>query len=234
MWNFTLMGGPGLFAAGCLPILLLVLFFVLAQIGLAGLSFSRLGFEPWQGFLFFLACFFTSRVDLPLFRRSRLVLEPGPAREWTGDVEGATVIGRERGLVPQVVALNLGGCVLPGLMCLYLVSGLGLKTWLGLGLLLSVALCYGLARLKPGRGLVLPAWAAPLAGALAALAFAPPWAVAQAAFVCGVSGALLGADVLYLIDRRSADLLDQPVLVIGGRRTFTSIFLAGLLAGLLG
>ncbi len=234
MWNFTLVGGPGLLLAGCLIPALLILFFLLAQVGLAGLAFTQLGLAPWQGVLLVLACLVGSRYDLPVHTRKRLVLDNGPLPGWPPTPEaGTTLPGGERNLVPQVLALNVGGCVIPGLMCAYVLSQTGLPVWMGLGLALSSALCYGLARPRQGRGLALAAWVPPLAGALAAMAFAPPGLAALAAYVCGTLGAILGAEVLYLVDRRNAGLLDQPVITLGGRGTFWGIFLVGVVAGLL-
>ena len=62
-------------------------------------------------------------------------------------------------------------------------------------LMIIVSKC--LARIVPGRGIVLPAFVPPIFSALFALILAPQFS-APTAFISGVLGTLIGADILNL------------------------------------
>lgn len=80
-----------------------------------------------------------------------------------------------------------------------------------------------------GVGIVLPGLVPPVVAALAALAIDEPVAPALA-YVAGVLGTLVGADLLNLPRIRK---LGAPVASIGGAGTFDGIFLSGLIAVLI-
>ena len=85
------------------------------------------------------------------------------------------------------------------------------------------------ARPVKGVGIVTPAFIPPIAAAVAALILAPsePRTVA---YVAGVLGTLIGADLsnLGIIKK-----LGAPVASIGGAGTFDGVFLTGIIAVLL-
>ena len=78
-------------------------------------------------------------------------------------------------------------------------------------------------------GIITPAFIPPIAAATAALILSPaqPRTIA---YVAGVLGTLIGADLLNL---RAIPKLGAPVASIGGAGTFDGIFLSGILAVLL-
>src|SRR6266545_2246474 len=86
-----------------------------------------------------------------------------------------------------------------------------------------------LARPVKGVGIVLPGLVPPVVAAITALAISEPLAPALA-YVAGVLGTLVGADLLNLPRIRK---LGAPVASIGGAGTFDGIFLSGLLAVLI-
>src|SRR6266496_3104078 len=89
--------------------------------------------------------------------------------------------------------------------------------------------CLLLARPVKGVGIVLPGLVPPVVAAITALAISEPLAPALA-YVAGVLGTLVGADLLNLPRIRK---LGAPVASIGGAGTFDGIFLSGLLAVLI-
>jgi uncharacterized membrane protein len=128
-----------------------------------------------------------------------------------------------------VVAINLGGAVIPVLLSLYLLAKR--RLW-GRGLLAAAgvaAVCYALAEPVPGVGIALPVFVPPIAAAIIALLLSRADA-APLAYVAGSLGALIGADLLNLDKVRG---LGAPVASIGGAGTFDGIFLTGVLAVLL-
>ena len=57
-------------------ILLLPLLFFLAQAGILGIAFAKLGLSPGSGVLFFLACLVAGGLNIPIHRKA-VVAEPG-------------------------------------------------------------------------------------------------------------------------------------------------------------
>ncbi|MCK9240701.1 DUF1614 domain-containing protein [Desulfocurvus sp.] len=209
---------------------LLVLLFILVQVGLVTLAFAKLGLTPLQGFALLFATLLGSGVNIPVAETGHVVKRP-VLRAFPGF--GHFNVRTETELVPQVVAVNLGGCIIPCLLCLYLVSGMGASAGLLLATGAVAALCYALARPVPGRGIAVPVLLPPLATALAALILAPQGQAAPVAYVAGTLGTLVGADLLHLATPRTRRVLDAAVLSIGGAGTFDGIFITGIVAVLL-
>jgi uncharacterized membrane protein len=97
------------------------------------------------------------------------------------------------------------------------------------GVLAVTALSYKFSRLIPGLGVGMPIFLAPFASALLALILDPEHA-AQLAYISGVFGVLIGADMLRI---NSIADLGTPVAAIGGAGTFDGIFMTGIIAALL-
>jgi uncharacterized membrane protein len=128
-----------------------------------------------------------------------------------------------------VIAVNVGGALIPGLMSLYLFARY--RLWL-LGLASTAcvgAVCYSLAEPVPGVGIALPVLVPALATALVALLLSYRQA-APLAYISGSLGTLIGADLLNL-DKVQG--LGAPIASIGGAGTFDGIFLTGVLAVLI-
>jgi len=128
-----------------------------------------------------------------------------------------------------VVAINLGGAVIPVLLSAYLV----LKHDLYGRTLLAVAVVtlavHLTARPLKGVGIAVPMFIPPVIAAGAALLISPD-AAQVVAYIAGTIGTLIGADLLNLKKLRG---LGAPVASIGGAGTFDGIFLAGIIAVLL-
>lgn len=133
-----------------------------------------------------------------------------------------------------IVAVNLGGCVIPSLIVMYelfylLASAPGLLAPVMFACAVNICVCYMIARPMPGIGIVMPGFLSPVVAALLALALAPSQS-APVAFIAGVLGPLVGADLFHLKDiRRTA----TGIVSIGGAGTFDGIVLSGIIAAYL-
>jgi len=128
-----------------------------------------------------------------------------------------------------IIAVNVGGAVIPGLLSLYLLArnrlwGLGLIAIAGV-----TVVCHILAEPVPGLGIALPVFVPPASAAIVALLLSRRYA-APLAYIGGSLGTLIGADFLNL---GKVQGLGAPVASIGGAGTFDGIFLTGILAVLL-
>lgn len=199
-----------------LPILIFVFFFQVAAF-----SFTKLGLSPQGAVLLFALCLIGGVINIPVSRRRFFVEEdrvtlfpflfyyPPRVRE-------------------QVVAVNLGGAVIPVVFSLYLLGRAPLWPTLVAAAVVT-AVAKALARPVPGVGISLPAFVPPVVAAAVALILAGDNA-APVAYIAGVWGTLTGADLLNLHRLRE---LGAHVLSIGGAGVFDGIFLVGLVAALL-
>lgn len=133
-----------------------------------------------------------------------------------------------------IVAVNVGGCVIPTVLAAYELSyvsavGPGLLLPTAIACAINTYLCYAVARPMPGVGIVMPGLLSPLAAALLAVMLAPSQ-VAPVAFIAGVIGPLVGADLFHLKDIQKAA---TGIVSIGGAGTFDGIVLSGIVAAYL-
>jgi uncharacterized membrane protein len=200
--------------------------FILIQVGALRFAYMRLGLGSGAALALLLGSLIGSYFNIPV-----------------AELPGEHIIsGREIAyfgvhyIVPTVVdwpgtviAVNVGGALIPGLMSLYLLAKH--RLWL-LGLAGTAcvgAVCHALAEPVPGVGIALPVFVPALTTALVALLLSYRRA-APLAYVSGSLGTLIGADLLNL-DKVQG--LGAPVASIGGAGTFDGIFLVGILAVLI-
>jgi uncharacterized membrane protein len=208
-------------------IFLLFIVFALVQFGLFAWAFSRLGIPPEYLFSFLFLCIVGSMINIPI-RKIRLEgkheeletihfygLRFRPPR-WSNPRE-------------MVLAVNLGGAILPAGLSLYLLSHAENPLRILLALAIVTYIVYRMARPIPGVGIGTPMFIPPILAALSAMLLNPQWA-APTAYVAGTLGTLIGADLLHLDELKH---LHAPVASIGGAGTFDGIFLTGILAVLL-
>jgi uncharacterized membrane protein len=185
-----------------LPLVLLGLLILLVEARVLTYAYRKVGVHPRYAFAVMLLSLLGSQVNIPLYSIDR----------------GATV-----------VALNVGGALIPILVSLYLLVQTGMYRRMLIGVSVVAAVVHSLAQIVPGVGIAVPMIVPPLvaAGVALPLAFrrAPPLA-----YVSGSMGTLIGADLLNL---GKIARLGAPVVSIGGAGTFDGVFLTGILAGLL-
>ncbi len=125
-----------------------------------------------------------------------------------------------------VLAVNVGGAIIPVCLSLYLLFKHRLFLLGALGTLLVAAVCHYLAQPVPGFGIALPIFVPIIATAVIAIALSRRRA-APLAYISGSLGTLIGADLLNL---GAVQSLGAPVASIGGAGTFDGIFVTGLMA----
>jgi uncharacterized membrane protein len=254
---FIFRSGPPLFLLFLVVVALFGLF-VFLPISIIATAFGKLGLTGFQGMVVFLATILGSSVNIPLHKGTRLVRGiAAPASRlfrMQGSRPGQMNFGQMNFgqaqddnlvLTEQVVAVNVGGCIVPCLLSAWFLwqmqaSGL-LGGWLALCVVISALACYLLARPTPGIGIAVPILLPPAVAALTAILLVPEMSglpghetvAPRAAYMAGTLGTLIGADILHLVNRRTWALLDAPMLSIGGAGTFDGIFLAGIIAVLL-
>ena len=125
-----------------------------------------------------------------------------------------------------VIAVNIGGAVIPLLVSLYLMIKLRIFGSALLGVTVVAVVCHWLAHPVPGIGIAEPLVVPSLVTAIVALLISRRHA-APIAYIAGSVGTLIGADLLNLYRVRG---LGAPVASIGGAGTFDGIFLTSILA----
>lgn len=213
-----------------LHLLVLILVFGLLmtfmQIGLLAIAFEKLGLSPGSGLVLLLCALFGSLINLPLTRIQAEAPEGGTPRPWPGLLRGPQLPFTGTTLI----AVNVGGCVIPVLFSLHLVHRIDLPP---AEILLAIAavsgVAYGFSRPIPRLGVAMPVFVAPLTAALAAVLIDVEHSAALA-YISGTLGVLIGADLLRLPDIRR---LGAPIASIGGAGTFDGIFITGIVAALL-
>lgn len=207
--------------------LLLLAFLVLVvELRILRYAYRKIGVPPRYMFLVMLLSLLGSQVNIPLYAmRVERLLSP----------QEITVFGRTYVAPPvvaegtTVVAINVGGALLPLLLSLYLFLRSTERGRMLVGVAIVAAVVHNLARIVPGVGIAVPMFIPPLTAAAVGLVLAfrraPPLA-----YVSGSMGTLIGADLLNL--PRIAEL-GAPIVSIGGAGTFDGIFLTGIIAGLL-
>jgi len=125
-----------------------------------------------------------------------------------------------------VLAVNVGGAIIPVCLSLYLLVKHRLFLLGVLGTALVAAVCHFLAQPVPGFGIALPIFVPIVATAIIAIALSRRRA-APLAYISGSLGTLIGADLLNL---GAVQSLGAPVASIGGAGTFDGIFVTGLVA----
>ncbi len=214
---------PLSFGAAALFLAILVALAALAAIGLLRHVSHALGLEPLTVTLILFASLIGSYVNLPLARLPGERIVSREVVEIMGVPFLAPVAVDWQG---TVLAINVGGAVIPILLSAYLLVRHELWT-LGLIAVGIVAFfVHQMAVPVPGLGISVPTFAPPLLAAFTALVLSRR-AAAPLAYIGGSIGVLVGADLLNLGLLR---IIGAPVASIGGAGTFDGVFLTGVIA----
>ena len=196
------------------------------QFGIVTLTLEKLGLSVTQAFILLISSLFGSLVNIPLFKIDAEVPPEhidtrrfGLFRPMQVEFTGQTII-----------AINVGGALIPVLFSIYLLSrsGPGLIEVITAVTIVS-AISYVMSRPIMGFGIGMPILIAPLTAAAVALTIDAELS-ASLAYISGTMGVLIGADLMRLKDVRK---FGTPLASIGGAGTYDGIFLTGLIAVLL-
>jgi uncharacterized membrane protein len=211
-------------------VLALLLPFAFGDLMVGGLA--KLHLSPSAAVVLVIAIFVGGFINIPV---KRLI------RSEQVSVHPLAVFGLS-GVWPQlqrirhqtVIAVNVGGCLIPTGLAVYELMHLvasGAQTLLALATVCAIncVACYLMARPVAGVGIMMPGLVPPLISAALAIVLVPDEAAAVA-FVAGVTGPLVGADLLHLKDIQSSGV---GMASIGGAGTFDGIVLSGVIAAYL-
>lgn len=209
-------------------LLLLLLPFIWFAIALdvVELAVAKLGFSPTVALLLFAAVILGSTINIPLYER----VSPTPVIQDFADLWMARFWGIPLRAMEQktVVALNVGGGLIPTALALYQLTRSNAIAIFGVMAVVTLV-SYFSAQVVPGIGIQMNPLIAPLTASLAAWLIVGSGA-APIAFAGGVLGTLIGADLLHL---REIEQMTAGVLSIGGAGVFDGIAMCGLFALLL-
>ncbi len=212
-----------------LPFILLALV-ALLSLTAADLVGMALGLSPLEALLIYMAILLGSVVNIPVYEFK----SPGSAQSPSVPYLGA----RYRLPVWQghrtIVAVNLGGCIIPVALSAYFALYLPFMPLLLTTIVVALGVFY-FARPVRSVGIMVPMFIPPLlavGASLASLYFGGYGFgfLARMAFASGVFGTLIGADIMHLgsIRRVGPDFVS-----IGGAGTFDGILLTGVIATIL-
>jgi uncharacterized membrane protein len=129
----------------------------------------------------------------------------------------------------RIIALNVGGAILPGFLCLYLLLRVDIQPVI-MATAVTTLFSYFLSKPVKGVGIVIPAFIPPIIAAITALLFAERESAPAVAYISGVLGTLIGADLLRLHQIKRFGL---SFLSVGGAGVFDGIYIVGIIAVLL-
>lgn len=205
--------------------------------------FTYLGFSPALGVIVSFTMFYLSLLLSPF----NIVLRELGTGTYTIRYEAQyvyfygipiPVIGRRIVENKVVVALNIGGALIPLLVSTIMLYGIiahspssipGLVS----ALTITAITTYLIAKPIPGIGIAVPTFMPPIiAVASSLLLIGPSGLLLPVAYIAGTLGSLIGADILrFLKDKdKFINILGPSVISIGGAGTFDGIYLSGLLA----
>jgi uncharacterized membrane protein len=224
--------GPFLAFYAILFFVLLAGIFVMLEIGVINYAFGALGLPPELALMALMASLIGSYINIPL------------AQIDSGEPHAAEIVASfgVRYRVPlhyargaTTLAVNVGGAIVPMLISIYVLSRQPTAIVpSALGALMVALVVHRWARPVRGLGIAIPMFIPPIVAAVAAWVLAALFGgyaqIDAIAYVGGVLGTLVGADIANLGKLRD---LGAPVASIGGAGTFDGIFLTGIVAVLL-
>jgi uncharacterized membrane protein len=214
---------PGLFS---ILFLLVAGLIILIQLGILRYAYMRLGVGPGVALILLFGSLIGSYFNIPVTVLPGPPVRSGQIVEFFGMRYVVPVVVSWPG---TVLAVNVGGAVIPTMMSTYLV--IRYQLWLRAAIATGVIalVIHAMATPVTGIGIAVPVFAPVVITAILAFLlsreYAPPLA-----YIGGSMGTLIGADLMNL-DKIGG--LGAPVASIGGAGTFDGIFLTGILAVLL-
>ncbi|MGA2817978.1 MAG: DUF1614 domain-containing protein [Xanthobacteraceae bacterium] len=215
---------PGFFSI--LVGLFVVLFVVLLVFRALRHAYVSLGLSPSAAMLLLFGSLIGSYFNIPVAVLPPEQLESDKVIDFFGMQYTVPMV---ENLAGTVIAVNVGGAVIPTIMSVYLLVTRQLWVQGAIATAIVALVLHWLAHPVPGIGIAVPVFFPAIVTAVVALLLSRGNA-APLAYIAGSMGTLIGADLTNL-DKVAG--LGAPVASIGGAGTFDGIFLTGIVAVLL-
>lgn len=209
-----------------LGVIATVVLLILLELHVISFAYQKLGMPPRAVMVCLLCSLIGSAINIPVarFKARNIVAQ-----------RTVTFFGM-RYQVPEVhqidetvLAINLGGAIIPIALSLYLTITQNLFLPAAMAIAIVTLAVHQIAFRVEGIGIAVPTLAPPLIALLTA-SFVAPAQPAAVAYIAGTMGTLIGADLMNLYD---LEALGAPIISIGGAGTADGIFLTGIIAVLL-
>lgn len=213
------------------PFILLLFFlfiFLLTsiEVGILSYAYQKIGISKRYVFSLMLFSLLGSYINIPIFE---LPPERVVSDSYMDFFGMRHVIPLVREWPSTVIAVNVGGAVIPFALSLYITLKNKLYGQALLGITIVMFIVHMMAEPVRGVGIAVPFFTPPIAATIIGLMLSREYAPALA-YISGSMGTLIGADITNLDKIRG---LGAPVASIGGAGTFDGIFLTGILSVLL-
>jgi uncharacterized membrane protein len=204
---------------------ILSFFFLMFEWNVISLVFAKIGIPPRYIFSALFLSLVGSFINIPIKR----ITQDRMADEGSVSFYGIRYRIPRAKKPETVLAINVGGAIIPSLISIYLLfkTGLWVKSLAVTGILVLVT--HFLAKPVKGVGIAMPAFIPPLVAAVLSVIFSYDNAPVLA-YIGGTLGTLIGADILNIGKIKN---LGAPVASIGGAGTFDGIFMSGIMGVLL-
>jgi uncharacterized membrane protein len=205
---------------------LFLLLIILIEIGILQYAYEKIGIDRRHIFALLLLSLLGSYVNIPVAELPAEHIHSGQVITFYGM---RYVIPMVKEWPRTIIAVNVGGAIIPVILSLYLLfkNRLYARGVLAVGIVTAVVNL--MAYPVQGVGIATPTFMPPLVATVAAILlsrqYAPPLA-----YSAGSLGTLIGGDLMNLGKIQG---LGAPVAAIGGAGTFDGIFVTGILAVLL-
>jgi uncharacterized membrane protein len=214
---------PGPFAV---LVLLFAALIILIQLRILRYAYMRLGVGPGAALLLLFGSLVGSYFNIPIAVLPGQTVHNGEIVDFFGMRYVVPLVTAYPG---TVLAVNVGGAVIPTMMSIYLV--LRYQLWLraAIAIIVIALIIHSMATPVRGVGIAVPVFVPVVATAILAFILSREYA-APLAYIGGSMGTLIGADLMNL---GRIGGLGAPVASIGGAGAFDGIFLTGVLAVLI-
>ncbi|GIW47018.1 MAG: hypothetical protein KatS3mg078_0895 [Deltaproteobacteria bacterium] len=206
---------------------ILITLIAMIEIGIIHYAYEKIGIDKHLVAVLLLLSLLGSYINIPILKLPTqvVIIE----RETVSYFGIRYVIPRSLEVRATVVAINVGGAIIPTLLSVYLAIKNALYIQSIIGTAIVATLINRIAKPIPGLGIAVPVFIPAILSAVIGILFSKDLA-SPLAYIVGSLGTLIGADLMNLNKIKE---LRAPVVSIGGAGTFDGIFLTGILAVLL-
>ena len=214
---------PGLFS---ILVILVIGLIILIQLRILRYAYMKLGVGPGAALMLLFGSLIGSYFNIPITILPGQTVRSGQIIDFFGMQYVVPLVQQWTG---TVLAVNVGGAVIPTIMSTYLVVRYQLWGKAAIATIAIALIIHVMATPVHGIGIAVPVFVPVIVTAVLAFILSREYA-APLAYIGGSMGTLIGADLSNL-DKIGG--LGAPVASIGGAGTFDGIFLTGILAVLL-